>query len=483
MKVFVGFFICFATVICCPLLTKAQDVYITVPTNNIFNRTEFTTIQNVLNTRNHTNWRLGFFAPIWPEIQSTSGNNFLHQTLPGVSVPTHVLEWQLKSIGGENAPFRGGDTWPLPYKSFNTASQYWYQPGSTTGGHTPGNVAFNFKITAAKYSAYAFQAGKYSLSITHNYGSSGTYAIEFTPNSFKTFLDIPMAISWLSNTPSKYIEISSLNQYRTVRIQMISDLGVFQLGNTVEFSLHAKTSSASVQFTSSNGAAGTRPVSSIRLSSTNSTLSSSLLSDTWKNYTATTKFKVEAGNRNSFPLQLSISQADLKNYFFEAGTYSFQLNLDAKSTDNTISSIQNTDVTFKVLPLSEITIPTTGNEVNFNFNTAQHYQDGQSKVVSNQLKISNNDTYELYVKSQSNFFTKAGVQTGVNSDILQIGVEGNPLNVFLSSTPKKIISSGIPVLDKDLNLKYTISANSAQSLVAKEKGTYSINVIYSFTAL
>ena len=89
----------------------------------------------------------------------------------------------------------------------------------------------------------------------------------------------------------------------------------------------------------------------------------------------------------------------------------------------------------------------------------------------------------MYVKSQSNFFNKAGVQTDIKSNILQIGVEGSPLEASLSTTQQKIISSGIPVLDKALNLRYTIPAISAQTLIAKDKGMYSINVIYSFTAL
>ena len=483
MKAFTLFFIGVLTLICCPIFTKAQDVKILVPADNIFRHAEFATEQNILNTKSHTNWRARVLSAIWPEIQSISGNNFLHRTLPGIFLPTLVLEWQLKSIGGKLAPFRNADDWPIPYKSFTTTSQYWYQPSITTGNYTAGNVAFNFRIPANKYEAYAFHAGDYSLGVTHNYTSSGWFNIEFTPDNLQVILSIPAAIQWVSNTPTEYIEISTLALYRTIGTQVIGDLGVSQLGNTVEFNLHAKASSASVEFTSSKGATGTRPISLISLSSANSKITSSPLSNTWKNYSANSKFKVEVGNRNSFPLQLSISQTDLRNYFFEAGTYTFQLNLDAKGTDNTTSSTQNTDVTFKVLALSEITIPSTSNQVNFNFSTAQLYQDGQSKVVPNQLKISNNETYELYVKSQSNFFNKAGVQTDIKSNILQIGVEGSPLEASLSTTQRKIISSGIPVLDKALNLRYTIPAISAQTLIAKDKGMYSINVIYSFTAL
>lgn len=481
MKTLVGFFTVFFVLLCFPCTLKAQ-VKIDVPKTNIFNRSEFTTIQTILNTRNHTNWRLGFFGPIWPEIQSTSGNNFSHTGMSGISLPTSILEWQLKSIGGQNAPFRSGDSWPLPYKSFTSSSQYWYQPGSTTGGYTAGNVAFNFKIPSDKFAVNTFHAGEYAIGVTHNYGSNGFYVIEFTPNSLQVILTIPAAIEWLTSTASKYIEITSLNDFRSTSDRILGSLGALEIGNTVDFNLWAKVSQASIQFTSSKGVSGIRPVSSIRLGSNdNSKIVTSSLSSAWKNYTPNS-FKVETGNRNNFTLDLSVSAVDFKTHFYQAGTYTFQLNPDAKSTDNSISSPQNTDVTLEVLPLSEITIPNSGNVVNFEFNTNTSYQQGLSKVIPNQLKISNNETFELYVRSDVAHFKKGGVQTDINSDILQIGVDGsNP--VALSPTPQQIISSGIPVLDQELNIKYTIPPTAAQSLVGKEKTTYSINVIYSFTAL
>src|SRR5690606_34748387 len=179
---------------------------------------------------------------------------------------------------------------------------------------------------------------------------------------------------------------------------------------------------------------------------------------------------------------LSLSQADFKTYFYEAGTYKFQLNLNAKSTDNTTAAQQNVDFTLNVLPLSEITIPSSGSAVNFEFNTVAHYQNGQTRIIPNQLRLSNNETYELYVKTDAAFFKRSGIQSDVPSSILQVGVDGGSQQVALSTTPNKILANGSPALDKNLNIKYTIPANAARALAAKEKSTYSRNVIYSFTA-
>ena len=480
MKTCNGFLIGIFLIGCGVISLKGQDVYIIIPESNIYNRTEFNTIQNVLNTRNHQSWRIGFLAPIWPEIKSTSGNNFIHNTLAGAFLSTIVLEWQLKSIGGQNAPFRNQDTLP-PYKSFSTNSQYWYQPNSTTGNYTPGDVSFNFKIPSNKFKDYTYHAGEYSINVTHNYGRSGFYTIEFTPDNFKVILKVPAFINWFSTTSTKYIEVSSLNDYRNVSGQITSDLANTEFGNTVDFNLWAKASSVNIQFVSSKGASGTRNISNIKLGSAGPELTTKSITNTSEKFSPTA-FGVKTGNRNNFIPQLSISASDFKTNFFEAGTYTFQLNLEAKSTDNYISKLQNTDVTLKVRPLSEINIPNTGQTVDFNFNTSAQYANGQAKVVPKQLKISNNESFELYVKSDENYFKKGGVQTPINSNILQIGIDGNALTP-LSTTAKKIITGGTPVLDKELDIKYEIPPDGAQTLVGYDKATYSINVYYSFTAI
>lgn len=121
------------------------------------------------------------------------------------------------------------------------------------------------------------------------------------------------------------------------------------------------------------------------------------------------------------------------------------MNFNAASTDNSINSLQNTTVQLKVLPRSEITIPTSGRNVNFNFNTAAHYTNGQSQTIPSQIILSNNESFELYVKSDENYFKKGGLQTDINSNILQIGIDGSSVKAALSKLPKNTFN-GTPVL-------------------------------------
>ncbi len=105
-----------------------------------------------------------------------------------------------------------------------------------------------------------------------------------------------------------------------------------------------------------------------------------------------------------------------------------------------LTVLQNTAVQLKVLPLSEITIPSSGRNVNFNFNTAAHYTDGQSQMIPNQIMLSNNENFELYVKSDENYFKKGGLQTNINSNILQIGVDGSSRKcAFIQNTSKNTL--------------------------------------------
>lgn len=477
MKTMRAFLIGIFTVFCGLTVVKAQDVYLSIPENNIFNRSEFTSLPTrVMVNANRTNWDYAFFglAPIAPTFTSVSGPAFTHAT-SSFTLPSSTLLWQLESMGGQlpSTGFSGS----LPgFQSFSTSAVRWFEPPGSIifgGGFNKGNINFTFKIPGSQFAANAYRAGNYSMDILQNYN-------DFTPRNFKTILVIPASVRWLTSSLTKYIEISSLNDYRSTGTRVFS-LDNAEIAHTVDFNLWAKAA-ANIQFTSSKGVPGTRSIANIKLGSNGSSLTTKALSSTFQNFSAA-NFSVVAGNRNSFTPELYISAEDFRNFFFEAGTYTFELNFNAASTDNSINSLQNTAVQVKVLPRSEITIPSSGRNVNFNFNTAAQYTNGQSQIIPGQIVLSNNESFELYVKSDENYFKKGGLQTDINSNILQIGVDGSSVNVPLSKTPQKILFNGTPILDRELNIRYTIQPSSAQSLVGKENTTYSINVYYSFTAI
>ncbi|MCD1116550.1 hypothetical protein [Chryseobacterium turcicum] len=478
MKTMRAFLIGIFTVCSGSTVMKAQDVYLSIPENNIFNRSEFTSVPTRMMTNaNRTNWDYTFFgfSPTAPTFTSVSGPNFTHSS-SSFTLPSSTLVWQLESMGGQ-LPSTGLSGYLPGFQSFNTSAIRWFEPPASiifNGGFNRGNINFTFKIPASQFAANTFRAGNYSMDINQNYN-------DFTPRNFKTILVIPSSVRWLTTSLTKYIEISSLNDYRGTGTKVFS-LENAEIAHTVDFNLWAKATSTNVQFTSSKGVPGTRNVASIKLGGNGSTLTTKPLSANFQNFSPA-NFSVVAGNRNNFTPELYVSAEDFKNFFFEAGTYTFDLNFNAISTDNSINSFQNTAVQLKVLPRSEITIPSSGRNVNFNFNTAAQYTSGQSQMIPNQISLSNNENFELYVKSDENYFKKGGLQTDINSNILQIGIDGSSVDTPLSKTPQKILFNGTPVLDRGLNVKYTILPAGAQSLVGKQNSTYSINIYYSFTAI
>lgn len=458
------------------MTSLAQDVRIEIPIYNIIHGVEFNTTRTVLNTGMHDKWRPQNSEPTMWSLNSE------FRTDAGATLPTSVLHWQLDNIGGQRPPYHHQDILP-PFQWFTTSPQYWYEPKSRGGAsYTPGNVVFKFKIPASAFIGNSFEGGEYSITVTHNYGS-GTYGETFTPDSFKVILVIPstVPIEWVSSNTSVYHEVTTLNSYRTSGDEVIS-IGLTEISNSVPFNFWAKTASSSIQFTSSKGVDATRSSSLIKLGSGHPKIITAPLSANWHNYSANSPFIVELGNRNTFALNLVISKVDFRNHFFEAGTYRIPLEFDLRSPDNNSNAAQNTDVIMKINPMAEISMEHSNREITFEFSTAEQYRFGQSRTIPNQLMLSNNENYELYVKADAPFFRISGIQSDVTSNILQVGLREGP-SISLSTTPQKIIENGSPILNRELDINYTINASAAQSLVSKEKDTYSINVIYSFTAL
>lgn len=461
-------------------LINAQDVYIQLPTNDLFNRSEYLRVEMIMNTQGNKSWRA--LPGKNPNIRSTSGDNFRHTTRPNTLLPSSVLHWRLANIGGSQPPFNSGDVWP-GYKWFNSSFQTWYQPYSSAGRYNSGDIEFTFKIPSREMANNAYYAGEYKISLEQDYGRSGWYAIEFSPENFYTYISISEAIEWFLISKNKLFEITSLHQFRPTGSPLLINLGPMEIAHTIDFNLYAKANDQNIKFNSLNGRDRKINVGVVKLGSINPKIATLALTSNWLNHSTNSHFAVERGNRSAFELQLSIKDEDFRTHFFEAGTYTFSLELGARGTTYSKKSEKEIDVTFVVPTLSEITIPGGANEVNFIFNTMAQYNQGQSKTIPKQIRVSNNENYELYVKSSNAYFNSSGMQSELKASILEVSIEGDSNNVKLSKTPQKILKNGTPEIDRDLNITYSISPTTAQSLISKQKSTYSIHLIYSFTAI
>jgi len=125
---------------------KAQDVFLTISENNIFNRTEFTSVPTrVMTNANRTNWDYGFFliGPIAPTFTSLSGQTFTH-TSSAFTLPSSTLLWQLESMGGQ-LPATGFSGFLPGFQSFSTSPLKWFEPPT---------ISFRRRIFERKYQFY-----------------------------------------------------------------------------------------------------------------------------------------------------------------------------------------------------------------------------------------------------------------------------------------------------------------------------------------
>ncbi len=468
MKIFFRHIISTLALLCSFTAANAQEVKIKINREDVYNRVEINKEENVLKAE--TEGWLSFY----PAFKSLN-QEYTHNELPAVLRP-EVVRWQLLKINGQTpSQFDPAGTLP-PYRYFTTSNQTWFEP-SAGGTHKRGDVTFNFKIPATEYASNAFKAGKYYRNIIHNYTVN-----EFDPLTFNMIIEVEVGISYLVFEPIINIDIASLNAYRSSSVHLIGDLGFSRVANTVDFNLWVEAD-REIKFTSSRGGASRNiDISKILLGATNPKVATMPLKQDKQNYTPT-NFNVITGNRNEFNLQLSALTSDFLTHFFLPGTYKFKMKQEIKNANGGEKESKETEVFITVPPLSEIVVPAIGGEVNFIFNTEQLYLEGQTKTMANQLRISNNESYELYVKADSPFFKKSGVQADIPANILQIGVVGGLPKVTLATTSQKIINQSPPILDRNLNVEYSISPSNSQSLATKEKDTYSINIIYSFIAL
>lgn len=203
--------------------------------------------------------------------------------------------------------------------------------------------------------------------------------------------------------------------------------------------------------------------------------------------TAATGLPVIATNIKSLTPSLSVSGANLKAGFVQAGTYTAGLTYTiaklASAYPTTLASVPMTSsVQVLVDDMSELILNDAS--VSLAFSTAANYSQGITKQMPNHLKASSTVPYDVTVKASSNFFTSAA---GGQIPVGVITIEGIPSQtgitpVVLSSTAQKIISSANPAIDRLLSLQYRIPASQTSNLLKKAAGNYTTTVTYTLVA-
>lgn len=343
-----------------------------------------------------------------------------------------------------------------------------------------GAGTFTAGFRAAIASA-AWQAGTYSTSITFS---------NITPNSQTLTITVPAVLAVKSSpTTPAVIQINDLAAFRSAA--GVSTTNSFSYTTTVPGNVTIKSAQNAFSFSSTQAYTAAPTVSAAKLSAaltSGYTGSAVNLSTTAQSLSSSSGVPVPVGNQQSLTSTLSVTSADLKSSFAQAGTYTLPLvYTTAQGSGSTVTApsaltLPTTNLQLTVAKISELVIPAS-TVVNMNFNSASTYQKGLSAALSNPVTLSSTVPYQVTVRAGGNF--SSGTTTIPAGVVI---VEAAPSEtstvtpVVLSTSPQLLVNGTTAVIDRTLNLQFRIPATQTANLLGKPAGTYANTVIFSLVA-
>jgi len=432
---------------------------VTIPETSITTQADYTATVS-----NGTSSSLGALGSI--TIKSTTAN--FPATTAGTSAPLAlgVVHPKVNSIGGANLLGSASEV------TLNQTAQAIY---STVLGLGGGALTVNYRIAIA---GTPWLAGTYTTPVTFT---------NVTPLTQDLSIVVPGLITLGTQVPSTTtMAVSTLSAFRTGG--GVSAPNVFDYFSTVPTDVYLKSTGSTFSFTTTQLFNSSPIVSSDKLSSLLSGTYAGPainLSTTNQAVSTTTSVPVVVTNKNSHTNTLSISAADLKANFPQAGTYTLPVvyTIAKKSTAypaTLTSGTMNSSVQLTVAKMSELTIPAS--TINLSFTTAAAYNQGVTAVMSSPITVSSTVPYSVTVKTSGNFISGANsIPAGV------MIVEGIPTQtgiaaVTLSTTAQNLFTSADPVIDRAINLQFRIPNTQTVNLLNKPAGTYNATVTFTIVA-
>ncbi|WP_394676665.1 hypothetical protein [uncultured Sphingobacterium sp.] len=440
---------------------------ITLPQANIQARTDYNT---TINAGSYNS-----VITLLPSFSVKSSSATFTSTTSG-SFPASAVHMKLSSIGSLVLLGLGANN----EVALSTGGGLLYAAVASVAS---GAVTANARIATA---SQTWTAGVFTDDVS--FYTQGLLAGSISPASFTLSITIPGFISPPSSIGTTSIAVNDLSFYRSAN--GISASQVIPVSSTVPYVPSIRSSSA--QFSFSTGLSyNTLPVSPVSTVSASlsgvATATSAILSTSDQTLTSAAGIAVPTNNSSSITHSYTISTASLKSNFIQAGTYTVPLtytwNKSSSATYPTtpVQAQASGNLTIAVSDLGEIVA--NQQTVSLPFVTTSNYVNGVSVNMPAHLKLSKTTPYNLYVRATSNSFT-----SGVNSiplSVLTIGPMAGQTGVntvTLSTTAQQLIQNANPVIDRTLDMQYSIPASQTSNLLGKPAGTYSANIIYSFVS-
>lgn len=449
-------------------LSVQAQITMTLPQSNIQNGTDYTQTYSI--------WQYNSALNLLPSVNAKASTaNFANVTGGASAIPLSVANIKLTGIG--NLTLLGSTSEIV----LSTDAKLLYVALLNLSS---GPVTNNIRIAMQ---GRAWQAGNYESGLT--LVAPGLLGIgnAISPENQKLTLQIPAFISPPASIGTTSILVNDLSFYRSAN--GISNNSLIPLSTTVPYIPSIKTGNTQFNF-STNAAYNALPTTSV--SNVNSTLTGIAnttgvnLSTTDQALTTATGIAVPTNNNQSLTYTYRIGASQLKTNFIQAGTYSVPLiytwnKLSSAYPNGSLQAQSNGNLAIVVSDLGEIIA--NQQAVNLSFTTANDYKNGVNLNITNHLKISATSAYNLYVRATSTSFTSGANSIPLN--VLRIGPmagQSGMNTITLSNTAQQLIQNADPVIDRNLNILYSIPANSTNMLLNKPAGAYTANIVFSFVA-
>lgn len=450
----------------CSISVQAQ-ITVSLPEANITTRTDY--------QASITLGQFNSLITVLPNISIKSNNSTLNNTLGGVGpAPLNLAHFKLSSIGGISV--LGSST----ERALSNSNQSLYVAVASLAS---GAVLSNLRITT---SSFTWVAGTYSTEIALTApGLLGGNAMSPPNQNFS--ITAPAFITPQNTAGTTSIPVNNLSFYRTPA--GISGNKVFTITNTVPYMPGLQTGNSNFSFSTTlpYNSLPVTPVSSVSATLTAvPTATPITLSTTAQGLTPVAGLAVPTNNSQTLNYAFSIDATKLKAGFLQAGTYSLPITYtwNKPTTTYPAGALQAQGVGSLEVVVSDLSeIIANQSTVNLAFSTASHYQNGANQDMPAHLKLSKTTPYNVYVRA-----TSANFASGVNSvplNVMRIGPmpgQTGMQTVTLSATAQQLINGANPVIDRSLNIRYSIPASETSKLLNKPAGTYTTNIIFSFVA-
>lgn len=447
----------------CVRKTVAQ-VTIALPQANVQSRTDYNQIFNV-----------GQYASVLTLLPTfrVKANTTSFSSTAGGSIPLNIAHIKLNSIGSLSLLGTSSEV----TLSVNNGNLY-----SSLATVSSGAITANVRLSTG---SQTWIAGIYDSNLS--FSTQGVLAGSITPTTLPFSISVPGFISPPAQVGTTSILVNNLSFYRSAN--GISTAKVIPLTTTVPYIPSLKTTNTQFSFNTTlpYNSLPTSQVSAVNTTLTGiSTATTIALSMTDQALTNTTGIAVPANNAQSLTANYSISASQLKMSFIQAGTYSVPLThtwskLATAYPTGTLQAQSSGNLEIVVSDLAELVA--NQQAVSLAFATTNDYKNGVSKDLPAHLRISKTTPYNLYVRASGTAFTSGANSIPLN--ILRIGPMSNQVGVntiTLSTTAQQLIQSADPVIDRNLNIRYSIPASETSKLLNKPAGTYTANIIFSFVA-